>query len=205
MGGRKRVVAEAKKALEKDDCQWAAELATYAIRTDKDDPEARNIKAGALKKLGYRTMNINWRNWYLTSARELEGRKFGLSRRRFSSIICDFPTDVKLESLCSLLSAEKTVDMNLTIGFNFPDVDQHHAIEIRRGIAEFHDKYPDRVDASLSLDDNVLDDILMGSDDFQNGIKNGKIKVDGELKTIDRFLACFDEPKKLAEIHLTLR
>ena len=30
-------------------------------------------KARSLRKLGYASMNINWRNWYLMSAMELEG------------------------------------------------------------------------------------------------------------------------------------
>ena len=54
--------------------QWAAELATYLVRVDHDDMEARIVKANSFRKLGYAQININWRNWYLTSAMELEGK-----------------------------------------------------------------------------------------------------------------------------------
>jgi len=76
MGGRDKVVQEAAEALKSGDCQWAAELATYVIRIDNEDSEACRIKAEALRQLGYQTININWRNWYLTSAQELGGRRF---------------------------------------------------------------------------------------------------------------------------------
>ena len=69
----------ARNAYKEQDYQWAAELASYLIRVDAGNMEARNIKAAAFRQLGYASMNINWRNWYLTSALELEA---GLTRWR---------------------------------------------------------------------------------------------------------------------------
>jgi alkyl sulfatase BDS1-like metallo-beta-lactamase superfamily hydrolase len=34
---------------------------------------ARYLKAAALRRIGYATANTNWRGFYLTAARELEG------------------------------------------------------------------------------------------------------------------------------------
>ena len=41
-------------------------------RFKPDCGAGRNIKAAAFRNLGYAQMNINWRNWYLTSAMELD-------------------------------------------------------------------------------------------------------------------------------------
>ncbi|HEX4945897.1 MAG TPA: alkyl sulfatase dimerization domain-containing protein, partial [Blastocatellia bacterium] len=73
MGGRAAVFKAAQKAFDAGEHQWAAELLTHLIRVSKDDLEARKLKADALRQLAYKTQNINWRNWYITSARELDG------------------------------------------------------------------------------------------------------------------------------------
>ena len=73
MGGLKDVLNAAKKAAKAGDHQWAAELTTHLVRIDNNDMEARLIKAEALRQLGYGRTNNNWRNWYLTSAQELDG------------------------------------------------------------------------------------------------------------------------------------
>ena len=73
MGGGAAVLRAAQQAYKADDFQWAAELATLLLDNDASDTQARDIKAAAFRQMGYASININWRNWYLTSAMELEG------------------------------------------------------------------------------------------------------------------------------------
>lgn len=72
-----RMACAAAEAYLKGDYQWAAELSSYAIQVDKEDKLARDIKARSFRKLGYASMNINWRNGYLMSVMELEGQFAG--------------------------------------------------------------------------------------------------------------------------------
>ncbi len=72
MGGRDRVLAEARQSMDTGDAQWAAELTTYLIRINHDDRDARAVKAAAFRKMGLASKNINWRTWYLASAHELD-------------------------------------------------------------------------------------------------------------------------------------
>lgn len=90
MGGRDKLLLEAGNAYLKGEHQWAAELASYAIRVDNEDALARDIKARSFRKLGYASMNINWRNWYLMSAMELEGKFNGddISSARRTCVRC---------------------------------------------------------------------------------------------------------------------
>ncbi len=92
MGGRDKVLAAAKEAVElgdskqdKAEWQWAAELLTQLVRINHDDRAARELKASVMLKMGQPTMtnpeewhdwgttstDPNWRNWFLTSAMEL--------------------------------------------------------------------------------------------------------------------------------------
>lgn len=70
-GGKDSLLAAARNALETDDSQWAAQLADHLLAIDKNDIDAKSIKADALSKLAGKMVNATARNYYLTVAREL--------------------------------------------------------------------------------------------------------------------------------------
>lgn len=70
-GGKDKLLAAAKEALQNDDSQWAAQLADCLIALDPTAKELKLLKADALTALGYRTVTATARNYYLTVAREL--------------------------------------------------------------------------------------------------------------------------------------
>ena len=182
MGGRDRVFAEARKAYDGGDSQWAAELTTYLIRIDHNDKEARKLKANAFRKLGYAQINTNWRNWYLVSARELEGTldtavALKSSRQVLSSpdLIAALSVGAWVEGFTTRLKAEQALDVKMTMGFIFPDINEKCALEIRRGVAQFHERMPEKTDATLTLDKRVLNRILMGELTFADAFTSGQV------------------------------
>lgn len=70
-GGKDKLLEAAKDALAADDNQWAAQLADHLLAMDKNDSEARHVKADALTTLAHDMVNATARNYYLTVAREL--------------------------------------------------------------------------------------------------------------------------------------
>lgn len=73
----RKLMKAAKKALEKGDYQWAAELADHLIALDADKKatrEARTIKADALVGLADGQISANGRNYYLTQAQQIRPR-----------------------------------------------------------------------------------------------------------------------------------
>ncbi|QDU80260.1 Hydroxyacylglutathione hydrolase [Polystyrenella longa] len=70
-GGTDKLLAAAHAALDADDDQWAVQLADHLLAIDKDNAEAKQIKADALTKLASNMVNATARNYYLTVAREL--------------------------------------------------------------------------------------------------------------------------------------
>jgi alkyl sulfatase BDS1-like metallo-beta-lactamase superfamily hydrolase len=199
MGGRDTVLREAQKAHEDGDFQWAAELATYLIRTDRDDMESRNIKAAAFRNLGYAQMNINWRNWYLTSAMELDGSlnmesAHKLPGQKFASpdVVKALPAGVTIEALTIRLIAEETYDVHLTMGFQIADMNEEYAMEIRKGVAQFHDRLPEEVDVMLSMNRRFLNENLLHVSDVRKGVESGDITIRGKWADVERFFACFE-------------
>jgi alkyl sulfatase BDS1-like metallo-beta-lactamase superfamily hydrolase len=72
MGGTGKVIELAKQAQTDNDHQWAAQLATYAIRSG--DEAAKQVKADSLRAMAQKATASNTRNWMLTHALVLEGK-----------------------------------------------------------------------------------------------------------------------------------
>ena len=186
----------------KGDYQWAAELAGYAIRVDHEDKLAREIKARSFRKLGYASMNINWRNWYLMSAMELEGKLDGDAIRQRSmemrkvflspDMVRSFTPQSFLQNWVTRIDPEKTGDVELTLGFSFPDVDEQWTLEVRRGVAQLHNGIAEGTSLRLSMDKSFMDTLLTGEGGLVKGALLGDVKVEGNLLEVRRFLSCFD-------------
>ncbi len=201
MGGGKRVTEAALAAYQERDYQWAAELASYLIRVDDDNMEARTIKAAAFRQLGYASMNINWRNWYLTSAMELEGRLDTLKSAKNMAnifmppdILAEMPVDVSLDAWTSRLKAEQTLSVNSSLGFEFHDLDESYGLTIRRGICQFDVNPENNMDMVLTMTKSVFNEILSGGTTIEAAVVNGDIKLTGNMTELQQFLDYFETP-----------
>lgn len=210
MGGRNAVLTAAEKAYADEEYQWAAELTTYLIRVDQEDVDAKQIKAAAFRHLGYAQININWHNWYLTSAMELEGKiepMASLARlaQIFSSadIVSEWPADFLVEGMTTRLKAEETLDMHMIGGFDFTDVNEQYGLEIRRGIAQMHRTIPDGTAFILSLSRATLIAIAQGRTTLPAALEAGEASLEGNPADLQAFLTKFDSPAQ--EIWLTRR
>lgn len=194
MGGKKKVMKAANRAADAGDYQWAAELATHAIRVDLDDMGPRRFKANMLRELGYAESNINWRNWYLTSAEELDGTidrslKVDLS----APDILDTYTEGQLVAAMRFnLNAEKTADDHYTVAFKFAD--KIHAMEVRRSVVEFHESYSGKPAVTIDLTKELFLGVIMGKVNFADATEKGVIKVTGDASVVPKFFASFDKP-----------
>jgi len=227
MGGRDAVVKAARKAIDYGEYTWAAEILTNVIRVDNDDMEARRLKAEAYRKFAYTLININWRNWTLTAAAELEGEVDLSGGFAFTSsdVLKAFPTEKLLEMLTTRIDPEKSIDVNQTMGFKFEDTNERYALEIRHGVVQFHSKLPETFDFIMVVDRDYLDRILVGDIPITGemltaieggapapmaaimaGIDGGDIRVEGGTKKdVQKFFSYFDPPVDPGTIKLIVR
>ncbi|WP_417317236.1 alkyl/aryl-sulfatase [Emcibacter sp.] len=210
MGGRDKVLAVARTAYEDGEVQWAAELATHLVRTNHDDRAARLLKAAAFRHLGYASMNSNWRNWYLTSARELEGDIDPVGHLMefagyFSSpdIVAAWPLARVIEGLGPRLAPDKTLDLETTLAFVATDTGEAHALEIRRAVAQFHETIPDRAELTVRAPRLVLVGLLTGRASVGQLMEQGVLQVDGSETRLEELLGMFDP--LFSPIRLTVR
>ncbi len=210
MGGREKVLSAAKKAFDTGEHQWTAELLTHLIRVNKDDLEARKLKADSLRQLAYKTENSNWRNWYITSARELDGslnKAAGaavLSSLAAPDILKALPVGKFFESMTVRLDPVKSAEAHVTMAFRFSDSGKIYAVEVRRGIAQVHETMPPKVDATLLLTTSNLHRVMARQTTFAQMLQAGEIKAEGNVATLAKFNSFFDAPATEAPL-LTVR
>jgi alkyl sulfatase BDS1-like metallo-beta-lactamase superfamily hydrolase len=162
IGGHDRVLSEAKQAYESGDNQFAAELATYLIRMDNEDMDARTIKAAAFRKLGYENINANWRGLYITAANVLEKKidlnqvvaaeRVALSAPSFLSVV---PMINQLGILATRLKSEELGDKHLTVVMVLKDRNEKYTTEIRHGILDYRAGAADNPD--IVIEGNAVD------------------------------------------------
>lgn len=200
MGGRAHVLESALGAYNKADYQWAAELLTYLIRVNKDDTQARTLKAQALRQLAYKTENTNWRDWYISSARELDKKLNTVATLAATSslaapdILKQLPLSKFFEAMTVRLDPVRTADVHLIVGFRITDANRGYALEVRRGVAQLHESLPVQADVTLSLTLADLQRIILRQTTFAEALKAGEIKVEGKQAELERFFGFFDAP-----------
>ena len=154
----------ATKASGNGDPQWAAELTTHLVRINHDDWDARNLKANALRQIGFKLTNNNWRNWHIMSAQKIYGSLDNSKKWDIQApdLVRAFPMSEIVNGLRFLLDPEKCLDVHMTMGFSFPDVDKAYGLEVRRGVAQFHSTLPEDADVVLEVDRATLMGLLLG-------------------------------------------
>ncbi|MBI3783575.1 MAG: MBL fold metallo-hydrolase [Deltaproteobacteria bacterium] len=194
MGGRDAVIQAAHKASDAGDPQWCAELLTHVIRVNPNDSEARTLKASALRQLGYQQTNINWRNFYLTAALELEN-KLDMSRydiKRSIAVLSGLPLVNILEKVVTRIDAEKAKDVRTTLAFHVDDRHTAYGLEIRRGVVQLYRKQPPHADLTLSGNEDDLRNLLLRQTSFLKEWAFGRIKLEGSTDDLSRFFSYFD-------------
>lgn len=205
MGGAARVAEEARGALKSGDPRWAAELASYLVRIDTNDAGARQIKADALRTMGFESDNINWRNWMLTAARELEGKYDNLPYRGgagFSSedILAGLPLDSLLQFLAVRVAAERCLDQHHVIEITFMPDAKSFVLELRRGILQVHAEpnaaIKSRAGVALEITRKGFIAIGRGTP-FAELASSGAASISrGAPQALAAFFACLEAPPK---------
>ena len=210
MGGPEAVQAEAAAAVEAGEFLWAAELLGYLVTLSPEDGTVRRARAEALRGWSYAQSNPNWRNWGLSCAMELDppatdqsaGKQLVMAP---PSVVAAFPPANILRGMTTRLKAEETGDVQLTVSFRITDRGLHHALEIRKGVCEFHDVVPEAVDVALSFTAAFLVALVSRQTTWMAGIASGDVTIEGEQALAGQFFASFEPPMAPHEIKLVSR
>ena len=207
MGGRETVMAAAQTAYDAEDFQWSAELSTHVIRLDNEDKAARNLKADSLRQLGYAETNNNWRNWYITSARELDGTIDFSKRINLQSpdLVKVFPAGNILGGLRFNLKGAEAAEagFHMTMGVEVTG-EGSYGLEVRNGVAQFTKTKPANADFTLTMTKQTMLMMVGGKTTMEKAIADDSLKLDGKASDVETYFSYFEKPGK-DPIALTIR
>lgn len=121
MGGAKKVLAAAKKAMKAGDYRWSSDLLNQLVFAEPKNVEGRALLADSYEQQGYQAESAIWRNMFLSGARDLrEGMKAGISAQSID-MISAIPTGLLLDSVATRLDPYIIGDSALALNFVFSD------------------------------------------------------------------------------------
>ena len=121
MGGAKKVLAEAKKAMKAGDYRWSSDLLNQLVFADSKNVEGRALLADSYEQQGYQAESAIWRNMFLSGARDLrEGMKAGINAQSID-MISAIPTGLLLDSVSTRLDPKIIGDAALAMNFVISD------------------------------------------------------------------------------------
>ncbi|CAK8689083.1 unnamed protein product [Clavelina lepadiformis] len=180
-----------------DELQWALELSSTALEAASLSSPfrtlAKEVKIAALRALGNASKNSNARNYYLTSALELEdGLELKKSPEAEVALLRSIRVDYIMFTFPSRLIAEICNDtMLMTVIFEFPDVDQIHSYTLRHCVLDYvtdREFIPKTSDAKLTMTSSVWKDILTQQRSVENAFATGDLILEGGLLPFQIFM-----------------
>lgn len=187
MGGSERVLAEAKRSLTEGDPQFAAELAQLALGADREDDDARLVKAAALRARGYGELNPIARSWYLTGALELE-RAFDpgeLVANGMAQFAGSLSAGQVLHQWRFLIDPERAGSRLVRVAFEVTDTADTFVVELRNSVLVVLREGNGAVDATVNLDSQALRGLAKLE-------SLADLDVAGNMEAVAHLIACLD-------------
>jgi len=202
IGGKEKVVAAAREALEKKEYAWGAQVIQYAYLLDPTDKEVRQLKADLLRAMGHRTTGSIARAFLLTEARALEGEvTYPKIVPPSKETIAGSP-ETFVDYFRVRIDPKKSEEIDDVIEFVFTDKGNLAvALHVRRGIAEFVPvpaDYYKPAGFTLKLDSETWADLYLSAISLSDAIKQGTVKLTGDAEAAEKLFVVFDafEPTK---------
>ena len=209
MGGPDAVCRAAEAAMAEGAFLWAAELLAFLVTLHPEDAALCRARARALRAWSYAQSNPNWRNWGLSCALELDPPPQSDQAKQQlvmapPAVIKAFPPANILRAMATRVKAEAVGELHICVGFEISDKGLYHALELRRGVVEFHEDAAQTAspDVSLRFSSDFFSDLIEQKDRWPDAIQSGRIALSGDRDKLKAFFGAFEPPTKPQDIFM---
>ena len=160
-GGSEALLDKARKAFERGEYRWVAELVNHLVFADPTSEAARALQADALEQLGYQSESGPWRDFYLTGAQELRNPRAPSAKPRQGSAgqLRSLDGDGLLDALSVRLNGPAAGDKTLSFNLEFEDTGERFAVSLENAVLR-HETTAEAADVVTTRP--VLIDLLTG-------------------------------------------
>lgn len=191
-GGEPALNQQLEQAIANEEYQWALELSGYLLRLQPQHPTAKQHQIKALTQLGTAESNPNARHYYLTYALELNGLENGHLAQPSVDMVHHLPMSAIFNGMATRLIAEKCLDVEKTVIFQFPDTKEQWTVHIRKGVAEVQPFAFPNPDITITVHATVWKEIAAKLQSPAQAFLTGEIGIDGGKLELLNFLGLFE-------------
>ena len=191
-GGDDRLLEQLHLAVKNKDMQWALELSDYLISLDLFTDEVKELRIEALIYEGSRSSNPNKRNYFLTSAFELNGSigETSLLDRTSEDLLHQISIHTLFDVLSTRYNPEGEYTNNYKVCFSFASGVTKN-ITLRNKVAVVSDNLEKNCNLKITSEDIEFKKTLTGLSNPVSQITTGDLIVDGSSTEFLKFLTKF--------------
>jgi alkyl sulfatase BDS1-like metallo-beta-lactamase superfamily hydrolase len=189
MGGSAKIIAKGEELIAQGQYLQATEILDKLVFAQPGNQEARRLLADAFEQLGYLAESTSVRNTFLQGAFELRNGLPGGSAPRTTGpdVLRAMSTEQWLDFVAISMDPKKADGLKFAINLVTPDNGEQFVVEMSNAtlttIKGFQVKNPD---LTVTVNRADLSQVMMGLASFDDLIKAGKAKFDGNRAGFDQ-------------------
>ncbi len=129
MGGAKKVLARARKAMAAGDYRWSSDLLNQLVFAQPGNTAARTMLADSYEQQGYQAESAIWRNQFLSAALDLREGPQARPPAQSTDLVSAIPTQLLLDSLATRYDPAKLGGRKLAVRFTLPERGEAASLE----------------------------------------------------------------------------
>jgi alkyl sulfatase BDS1-like metallo-beta-lactamase superfamily hydrolase len=189
MGGANKIIAKGKKLYEQGKYRHVQEILNKLVYAEPENQEAKDLLADAFEQFGYQQESPSVRNSFLAAALELRsGIPEGASPKTGGpDMVRAMTTDLFLDFLGIRMGSRKAEGMEFKINLVTPDNGEQFVLEMSNAtLTNIKGQQAKDPDLTISIDRADLETVMMGAATFDEQIKKGKAKLDGNREVYEQ-------------------
>ncbi len=198
MGGSQKIMAKGKALYDQGKYFYAMELLNKLVYAEPKNQPAKDLLADIFEQIGYQKESPSVRNSFLAAAYELRnGLPQGASPKSTGpDMVRAMSTDLWLNFLAIRLDPAAAEGKHFIINLITPDNNEKYVVELSNStLTNIQGFQAKNADLTITINRRELNDIMMGAATFDDKIKAGKAKFEGNRKPLDelkQMLVSFD-------------
>ncbi len=203
MGGAEKILSKGQELYNQGKYRLAMEIANKLVFAEPENQAAKNLLAAIFEQLGYQYESTSMRNVHLAAAQELRSgiKKGGVFKSAGPDVIRAMTTQQWLESVGICVDSRKAEGMVFTINFITPDNGEKYIVEMSGAtLSSIAGYQADKPDLTITINRSDLEQAMTGMVTFDEQIKNGNAKLEGDRKVYDQLKSTLVQFDPLFEI-----
>jgi alkyl sulfatase BDS1-like metallo-beta-lactamase superfamily hydrolase len=188
MGGSKKIIAKGQQLYAKGKYFAAMEILNKLVYAEPENVKAKDLLADVFEQIGYQKESPSVRNSFLAAAYELRNRMptGATPNSAGPDMIRGMSTELWLNSLGISLDVSKVAGMHYVINLVTPDNKEMFVVELSNSVlTNIRGRQAKNPDLTITVNRTELERVMGGTATFDDLLKEGKAKFDGDRKGFD--------------------